>query len=90
MNVHATVFNPLAEHDPYMVVASALPPGEHPQHVFPIRQVMAATLEEAISKCCELAREVREISEQLGHRVQGMRCSHCPTRHAPLCGALAI
>jgi hypothetical protein len=90
MNVHATVFNPLAEHEPYMVVASALPPGVHPLRTFPIRRAMAATLEEAVLKCCELASEVRRLSEQLGHRVQGMRCSHCPTRHAPLCGALAI
>lgn len=90
MNVHSTVFHPLSAGEPYMVVASAFPPESHPHPSFPFRSIMATTLQEAVSKCCELACEVRRITEQLGHPVRGMRCSHCPTRRAPKCGALAI
>ena len=89
MNVHSTVFHPVDENGPYMIVASALPPDAHPHPAFPIKRTMAASLHEAMAKCCELACEVRAITEKLGLPVLAMRCSHCPTRHAPKCGALA-
>ena len=89
MNVHSTVFHPVDDSGLYMIVASALPPDARPHPTFPIKRSMATSLHEAMQKCCDLASEVRAISEQLGHRVMAIRCSHCPTRHAPKCGALA-
>ena len=90
MNVHSTVFQPIDDSGLYMIVASALPPDAHPHPAFPMRRTTAGTLQEAIRKCCELACEVRALTEELGIPVRAIRCSHCPTRHAPKCGTLAI
>ena len=90
MNVHSTVFHPIDDNGLYMIVASALPPGAQPHPTFPIKRSLAGSLPEAIDKCCELACEVRALTEQLGIPVRGIHCSHCPTRLAPKCGALAI
>jgi hypothetical protein len=89
MNVHSTVFLPLGAGEPYLVVASALPSGNRVDRTLPCKSAVTATLEHAARMCCELAREVRHVTEQMGHAISGIHCSDCPTRTNPECGSLA-
>ena len=90
MNVHSTVFVPANPGEPYLVVASALPvEAREIRKLQPRSECLVTTLREAVGKCCELACAIRQWVEGGGGDVLGIRCSHCPTAHAPRCGRLA-
>ncbi len=90
MRIHSTVFCPLVPDEPYLVVASVLPPeGAPPEMPQPQKRDVAPNLEEAARKCCELASLLRELARERGKDVSAIDCSHCPTADAPDCGELA-
>lgn len=90
LRIHSTVFSPVDPEEPYLIVASVLAPNEASVGQWqPQKRGVAASLEDAAKKCCELASLLRHLAHDYGNSVSAIDCSHCPTADAPDCGALA-
>lgn len=88
MDIRSSVFYPSKPGEPFLILASALPVAGHVGAPLPFKREVASSLDEAVSRSCELARGLKDLCERLGHDVKAMRCSHCSTPLAPACGVI--
>jgi hypothetical protein len=75
VDIHSTIFQPLGEGEPYLVVVSALPVDQRsPPRRWATHSSAAYTYADAMARCEELARRLLERIAQFG---DGVRTVHC-------------
>ena len=80
VDIHSTIFQPLADGEPYLVVVSALPIDQrHPPRRSATRSSAASSYGEAMAQCENLARTLLDLLTQCGDRVCAVHCRWNPT-----------
>jgi hypothetical protein len=80
VDIHSTIFQPLDEGEPYLVVVSALPIDRRsPPRRWATNTSAAASYAEAMARCEELARRLLERATQFGDGVRTVHCRWNPT-----------